>query len=173
MEEEQKALQITKLTADTALDAAKLEDQKYKLTTSLIEKSRSDMEKAAKDRQTAAMQIRKEGRAQIERTGGVYDTEGFVEEMRAAGLPDEVIEAQVASLENYSEAWKEELVRREGITDAKELRKRDNEWRKMREMQDRSDARTLVLADTRQAAFQLRTRRRSRRISMSCRTRRN
>jgi hypothetical protein len=152
--EEQKALQLTKLTADTALDAAKLEDQKYKMTVSLIEKARADAEKADKDLRAFAMQIRKEGRAQIERTGGVYDREGFVAEMREAGLPDEVIEAQVASLENYAEAWKEEVARRESIKDAAELRKRDNEWRKMQVMQDKSDARTLLLADSRQAAFQ-------------------
>jgi len=138
--EEQKALQLTKLTADTALDAAKLEDEKYKATLSMVERMRSDADKAYKARTTTAIQMRKEGRAQIERTGD-YDAEGLAAEMRAAGIPEEVISAQVESLAAYADEWNRYKASLAAAEDEKERRKVENQWardeRRFRESEER------------------------------------
>lgn len=138
--EEQKALQLTKLTADTALDAAKLEDEKYKATLSMVERMRSDADKADKARTTTVIQMRKEGRAQIERSGN-YDAEGLAAEMRAAGIPEEVISAQVESLAAYADEWNRYKASLAAAEDEKERRKVENQWardeRRFRESEER------------------------------------
>lgn len=138
--EEQKVLQLTKLTADTAIDAAKLEDEKYKATMSIVERMRADADKADKARTATAIQMRKEGRSQIEKSG-MYDAEGLAAEMRAAGLPEEVIDAQVESLAAYADEWNRYKANLAAAEDEKERRKVENQWardeRRFRESEDR------------------------------------
>lgn len=151
--EEQKALQLTKLTADTALDAAKLEDEKYKVTLSMVQNMMKDAAKAEKDATTAYFQMRREARGQIERTGS-FDAEGLAAEMQSVGLPPEQIEAQIESLRAYAEERNDYTQRLAAAADAKERKKIENQWALFEERARLSDERLTRMLTAGQSKFE-------------------
>jgi hypothetical protein len=147
--EEQKALQLTKLTADTALDAAKLEGEREKMWASISMKAQQDAAKAEKDAMAAAFRLRGAGLTQI-KASGEYDVEGMVEEMRSHSVPEEMIRAQVESLSQFKEAYNQKKA--EEAAEKDEVRRQERR-EELSDMERRFAERNNAMITTLGAAF--------------------